>query len=227
MPCTTSISVSSDVPSSIVITPSLPICFMASAMVAPISASPFAEMAPIWAISTFVVTFLAFFLRSATTASTARSMPRFRSMGFIPAATALTPFRTIARASTIAVVVPSPASRELRRATSRTICTPMFSNLSSSSISRATLTPSLVIFAPNDRSMATLRPFGPSVTLTASASVSTPRSIPSRASNENLICLAVTAPLPDDSPSARATCRRCAGSACRSPSLARTCLGGP
>ena len=91
------------------ITPSLPTFFMASAMMRPISASPLAEMVPICAISTFEVTFLAFFLSSATTASTARSMPRFKSMGFMPAATALTPFLAIAWASTTAVVVPSPA----------------------------------------------------------------------------------------------------------------------
>jgi hypothetical protein len=34
-----------------------------------------------------------FFFRSATTASTARSMPRLRSIGFMPAATALEPKR--------------------------------------------------------------------------------------------------------------------------------------
>ena len=55
-------------------------------------------------------------------------------------------------------------------ATARTIWTPIFSNLSSSSISLATDTPSLVILAPKDRSIATLRPLGPSVTLTAPAS---------------------------------------------------------
>ena len=46
---------------------------------------------------------------SSTTASTAMSTPRFRSIGFMPAATALAPSRTIAWASTVAVVVPSPA----------------------------------------------------------------------------------------------------------------------
>src|SRR5882724_7475452 len=51
----------------------------------------------------------------------------------------------------------------------------MFSNLEAISISLATVTPSLVtIGAPNARSMSTLRPFGPSVTFTASASVLTP-----------------------------------------------------
>jgi hypothetical protein len=50
----------------------------------------------------------------------------------------------IACASTVAVVVPSPASSEVLEATSFTICAPMFSNLSFSSISFATDTPSLV-----------------------------------------------------------------------------------
>ena len=59
----------------------------------------------------------------------------------------------------------------------------MFSNLSASSISLATVTPSLVMRgAPNDLSSTTLRPLGPSVTLTALARMSTPRSIRSRAS---------------------------------------------
>jgi len=57
----------------------------------------------------------------------------------------------------------------------------MFSNLFSSSISLATVTPSLVMVgAPHDFSMMTLRPLGPSVTLTASASVLTPWRIASR-----------------------------------------------
>src|SRR5882757_2856233 len=67
----------------------------------------------------------------------------------------------------------------------------MFSNLSSSSISLATVTPSLVIRgAPYDLSRTTLRPFGPSVTLTALARISTPRNILSRASTPNLTSLA-------------------------------------
>ena len=114
------------------------------------------------------------------------SMPRLRSIGFMPAATDFAPSLTIAWASTVAVVVPSPAMSFVFWATSRTICAPMFSNLSSSSISLATVTPSLVMRgAPNDLSSTTLRPLGPSVTRTALASTSTPRSILSRASVEN------------------------------------------
>src|SRR5580704_6532072 len=191
MPSTTSSSVSSDLASSTVMTPSLPTFFMASARNLPISASPLAEMVPTWAISSFEVTFLEFFTRSATTASTARSIPRFRSIGFMPAATDLAPSRTMAAASTVAVVVPSPAASAALEATSRTIWAPMLSNLSSSSISLATVTPSLVMRgAPNDLSSTTLRPFGPSVTLTALLRMSTPRSMRSRASTPNLTSLA-------------------------------------
>src|ERR1700733_11530107 len=191
MPSTTSSSVSSDFASSTVITPSLPTFFIASARKRPISWSPLAEMVPTWAISSFEVTFLEFFLSSSTTVSTAMSMPRLRSIGFMPAATALEPSLTMAAASTVAVVVPSPAMSEVLDATSRTICAPMFSNLSSSSISLATVTPSLVMRgAPNDLSSTTLRPFGPNVTLTALARMSTPRNILSRASVENLTSLA-------------------------------------
>ncbi len=67
----------------------------------------------------------------------------------------------MARASTVAVVVPSPATSEVLEATSRTSWAPMFSCLSLSSISLATVTPSLVMSGePNFFSMRTLRPFG-------------------------------------------------------------------
>src|SRR3974390_2401512 len=191
MPSTTSSSVSSALASSTVMTPSVPTFFMASARNLPTSASPLAEMVPTWAISSFEVTFLEFFSRSVTTVSIARSIPRLRSIGFMPAATALAPSRTIAAARTVAVVVPSPAASADFEATSRTICAPMFSNLSSSSISFATVTPSLVMRgAPNDLSSTTLRPLGPSVTRTALARISTPRNMRSRASTENLTSLA-------------------------------------
>src|SRR5208337_5362112 len=77
----------------------------------------------------------------------------------------------------------SPAISEVLEATSRTIWAPIFSNLSSSSISLATVTPSLVMRgAPKDLSRTTLRPLGPSVALTALLRISTPRSMRSRAS---------------------------------------------
>ncbi len=147
------------------------------------SLSPFDEIVPTWAISSEAETFLERPWMSFTTAVTARSMPRFRSIGFMPAATYLAPSLTMAWASTVAVVVPSPARSLVFEATSRTIWAPMFSKRSESSISLATVTPSLVMRgAPKLFSITTLRPFGPSVTLTASARMSTPRSIFSRAS---------------------------------------------
>ena len=191
MPSTISTSVSSDLASSTVMTPSLPTFCIASAIILPMCLSPFDEMVPTCATSADEPTFLARFSMSLMTAATAMSMPRLRSIGFMPAATDLAPSLTIAAASTVAVVVPSPALSLVFWATSRTICAPMFSNLSSSSISLATVTPSLVMRgAPNDLSITTLRPLGPSVTFTALASVSTPRSILSRASPEKRTSLA-------------------------------------
>src|SRR5215469_15095293 len=186
IPSTTSSSVSRLFASSTVMTPSLPTFCIASAIILPISWSPLAEIVPTWAISSLVETFLERLFKSPTTASTARSTPRFRSIGFMPAATALAPSRTMECARTVAVVVPSPAFSLVLAATSRTIWAPMFSNLSASSMSLATVTPSLVMRgAPNDLSRTTLRPFGPSVTLTALARMSMPRSIRSRASPLN------------------------------------------
>src|SRR5208283_2145364 len=89
--------------------------------------------------------FLARRWMSLTTAVVAISMPRLRSIGFIPAATSLRPSFIIEAVSTVAVVVPSPAMSLVFEATWRTIWAPIFSNLSSSSISLATVTPSLVM----------------------------------------------------------------------------------
>src|ERR671918_3064254 len=95
----------------------------------------------------------------------------------------------MAWASTVAVVVPSPATSEVLLATSLTICAPMFSRGSLSSISLATVTPSLVIRgAPNFLSRTTLRPLGPRVTFTASARRLTPRRIDCRDSSPYVIC---------------------------------------
>src|SRR3954469_2157140 len=191
MPSTTSSSNSRPLASSTVITPSLPTFSIASAIFSPTIVSPLAAMLPTWPISFDPETGLERALRSSTTLVTARSMPRFRSIGFIPAATDFMPSRTIAWARTVAVVVPSPAMSLVFEATSRTICAPMFSNLSLSSISLATVTPSLVIRgAPKLLSMTTLRPLGPSVTFTASARMSTPRMMRSRASRLNFTSLA-------------------------------------
>src|SRR5919202_1528335 len=152
MPSTTSSSVATLLASSTVITPSFPTFSMALAIISPISRSPLAETEPTWATSAEVLIFLVLFCSSSMTTATALSMPRFRSIGFIPAATDFTPSRTIAL---------------------------------------ATVTPSLVIRgAPKLLSSTTLRPFGPSVTFTASARTSTPRIIRSRAFAPNLTSFA-------------------------------------
>src|SRR5947208_10996402 len=183
MPSTTSSVVSRPFASSTVMTPSLPTFSIASAIMSPIVRSPLAETVPTCAISSRPLVSLDTFLSASMTTGTALSMPRLRLIGSWPAATSLAPSVKIARASTVAVVVPSPATSEVFDATSFTICAPMFSNLSLSSISFATVTPSLVMFgAPNDFSRTTLRPRGPSVTVTASARTFTPRRILSRAS---------------------------------------------
>ncbi len=123
--------------------------------------------------------------------ATAKSIPRFKSIGFAPAVTFFKPSRTIACASTVAVVVPSPAWSLVFEATSFTICAPKFSSEFSSAISFATGTPSLVTSgAPNFLSITTLRPLGPRVTFTASASWSTPRFRAERASRLNVNSLA-------------------------------------
>src|SRR6478672_2950183 len=98
----------------------------------------------------------------------------------------------MAWARTVAVVVPSPATSDVLLATSFTICAPMFSSASFSSISFATVTPSLVMVGdPNFLSRMTFRPRGPSVTLTALAKLFTPRRIPCREASPYTICFAM------------------------------------
>src|SRR5436190_14423897 len=68
----------------------------------------------------------------------------------------------------------------------------MFSKRSSSSISLATVTPSLVtVGPPKDLSMMTFLPVGPMVTATALASFSTPWSILARARSSKRSCLGI------------------------------------
>ncbi len=164
---------------------------MASAMSSPIWVSA-AEIEAVEAICSLVSTSLACSSRAAETASTAFSIPRFRAIGLAPAATLRRPSLTRAWARTVAVVVPSPATSSVFLATSLTSSAPIFSYASSSSISLAMETPSLVIVgAPHFFSRTTLRPLGPSVTFTASASWFMPRSRPRRASSSNAMILAM------------------------------------
>src|SRR5262245_3858708 len=190
MPSTTSSTVSADLDSSTVMTPSLPTFSMASAMRLPMVLSLLEAMVATWAISFLSLVDFESFFSSSVTAATADSMPRFRPMGLAPAVTFRRPSRKMAWASTVAVVVPSPAMSEVLEATSFNIWAPMSSYGSFSSISLATVTPSLVMVGlPNFLSMTTLRPLGPRVALTASAIMFTPRSNALRASSSNFSCL--------------------------------------
>ncbi len=172
-------------------TPSLPTLSNASAMVAPICSS-WADSDATAATSAVPSTSRAVSRRRSLTAATALSMPRLSADGAAPAATLRRPSLTIAWARTVAVVVPSPATSLVLVATSLASWAPRFSYGSSSSISRAIVTPSLVIVgAPHFLSMTTLRPLGPSVTFTAFASASTPRSSDLRAESSNSSVLAM------------------------------------
>ena len=166
-------------------------------MIVPTVASEFAEIVPTCAIALVSLQGVAMASICSTTAAEALSIPRLRSIGFMPAATAFKPSFRIACAKTVAVVVPSPATSLAWEATSFTICAPMFSNLSVSSISLATDTPSLVMVgAPKDFSNTTLRPFGPRVTFTASASTFTPVTMRLRAESPNFTSLAAMWKIP-------------------------------
>src|SRR3989441_4058591 len=86
---------------------------------------------------------------------------------------------------------------EVFEATSFSIWAPMSSYGSFSSISLATVTPSLVMVGlPNFLSMTTFRPLGPSVALTACAMMLTPRRSAARASSLNTSCFAMNVFLP-------------------------------
>ena len=145
MPSTVSSSNSSAFDSSTVITPSLPTFCIASAIFSPIIFSPLAAIEPTCAISSEVLIFFERRLRSATASVDGHVDAALQVHRVHAGGDRLAPSRTIDWASTVAVVVPSPAMSLVFEATSRTICAPMFSNLSSSSISLATVTPSLVM----------------------------------------------------------------------------------
>ena len=180
-----------DLPSSTVMTPSLPTISIAFAISSPTVSSP-AEMAATCEIAFLPSTVLEMERSCSTAAATALSMPFLRMMGFAPAARFLRPSRMIACASRTAVVVPSPATSLVLVETSFTSCAPMFSKGSGSSISFAIVTPSLVMRgAPYFLSSTTFLPLGPSVILTVSASTLTPVSSAFLASSPYLICFAI------------------------------------
>mmetsp|Transcript_6127 Transcript_6127/g.16989 ORF Transcript_6127/g.16989 Transcript_6127/m.16989 type:complete len:200 (-) Transcript_6127:367-966(-) len=191
IPSTTSSSFSRVFPSCTVITPSLPTFSIALAMSSPMATSPLAEMVPTWEISSGVLIIFARLFSWLMTWSTAALMPRLRSMGLRPAATDRRPSTRMALVSTVAVVVPSPATSFVADATCFTSDAPTFWYLSENSSALATVTPSLVILGPPyGCSITTLRPLGPIVSWTASARRSTPASTLLRQSTPNFISLA-------------------------------------
>ena len=191
IPSTTSSSSTIPLASSTVITPSLPTFSIASAIKLPIVSSEFAEIVATCAISFLSLTSFAIFFNSSMIALAALSIPRLTSIGLAPAVMFRKPSLKMLYASTVAVVVPSPASSAVLLATSLTSWAPIFSIVSLSSISRATLTPSLVMLgAPKLFWISTFRPLGPIVTLTASASFFTPSKSSFRATSEKWISLA-------------------------------------
>src|SRR5215831_6275333 len=191
MPSTVSSSVPTPWPSSTVMTPSLPTLSIASAISSPILSS-WDEMAATWATSSWPFTGTATRLISSTTDSTAFSIPILSCIGLAPAATFRKPSLIIVWASSVAVVVPSPATSLVLVATSRRSCAPVFSIGSLRSISRTIVTPSLVtVGAPNFFSRTTLRPFGPSVMRTDWATVSMPFLRCCRASTSNVTAFAI------------------------------------
>src|SRR5215469_7924198 len=130
--------------------------------------------------------------RRSTSRPTARSIPRLTSTGLAPPPIAPMPSRTMPWAITVAVVVPSPTMSLVLIAASLTSWAPMFSNWSLRWISRAIVTPSLVTTGdPVIFSRMTLRPLGPRVDFTASASWSTPASSRLRASEPKRSSLAM------------------------------------
>ena len=191
IPSTTFNSVCDVFDSSIVITPSFDTFSIASAINSPTSVL-FADILATLAISSFPLTGDVISFNSATAPSTAFSIPLFIAIGSAPAATFLTPSLIIACAKTVAVVVPSPATSFVFVDTSFTRRAPIFSNLSSNSISLAIVTPSFVISgAPKLLSNTTFLPFGPNVTFTVSANLLTPSNNDFLASSPNLICFAI------------------------------------
>mmetsp|Transcript_52094 Transcript_52094/g.121148 ORF Transcript_52094/g.121148 Transcript_52094/m.121148 type:complete len:310 (-) Transcript_52094:38-967(-) len=197
MPSTTSSSCCMVLPSATVIVPSLPTFSKASVIMLPICSSPLAAMVATLLMLSGELIIVACAPKSSRTIFVAWSMPRLISIGFIPAATALHPSRKMARAKTVAVVVPSPATSLVLLATVFTSWAPTFiMGMAFSSIDLATVTPSFVTFgAPNDWSMTTFLPLGPMVTATASARRLHPSSINARASLPCLMSLAAANPL--------------------------------
>ena len=128
MPWMTSTVVSRVLPSSMVITPSLPTLSIASAIIEPISVSPLAAIvATCFTCCRSAATLRAILWSASTTASLAARMPLDSWAMWAPDAANLWASRKMASARTVAVVVPSPATSEVLVAASLTSWAPMSS----------------------------------------------------------------------------------------------------
>ena len=192
IPSVNSSSVCSPDDSSTVTTPSAPTFSTAWPMSSPISSSREAMVATCRTRAGSPATGVAAATSASPTLAAAAVIPARSAIGSAPAATFRNPSVISACASTVAVVVPSPATSLVFVAAVFASCAPRFSRGSARSMSRAIVTPSLVtVGPPNFLSSTTYRPRGPSVTFTASASLSTPRCSAARADVSKLICFAM------------------------------------
>ncbi|CKO15720.1 Uncharacterised protein [Mycobacterium tuberculosis] len=191
IPSVNSNSVPSVEDSSTLTTPSWPTLLIASPTRSPICSSREDTVATC-AMPVLPDTGVADASSASDTASAALPIPTPSAIGLTPAATSLRPPLISACAKMVAVVVPSPATSLVLVATDFTSWAPKSSNGSSSSISRATVTPSLVtVGPPNALASTTCRPRGPSVTRTVSASLSMPTSMARRAVSSYSISLLI------------------------------------
>ncbi len=127
MPSTISTSVSSVLPSSMVMTPVRPTLSIARAIMRPTSLSLFDAMVPTAAMSAVSSMALLRLCSSSMTAAAAFCMPRFSAVASQPATTRFMPSRQSASPRTVAVVVPSPASSPVLVAACLRSWAPMFS----------------------------------------------------------------------------------------------------
>eukprot|EP00962_Isochrysis_galbana_P040052 scaffold14476_cov120-Isochrysis_galbana.AAC.2 len=129
--------------------------------------------------------------------------------------------------STVAVVVPSPARESVCDAACRSSLTPTFSLIDSKSTCPAMVTPSLTTdIAFPLGAITTLRPFGPSVTLTAFATLSTPLTKCRRASCPKSMLRAIISTCSCAGAGRKPTpmCRPCEPAAHKSASIGATAV---
>mmetsp|Transcript_13114 Transcript_13114/g.27682 ORF Transcript_13114/g.27682 Transcript_13114/m.27682 type:complete len:262 (-) Transcript_13114:18-803(-) len=225
MPSWTSMVVSKLEEDSMLSTPSAPTLSRASAIMSPMASSFPAEMDATALMSSLPSMGLAFFLSSVIKNSHALSIPFFTLMGFAPLSMYCRPYLMSSLARTLAVVVPSPAVSFAFPATSLMSCAPAFSTGQGKSMALAMDTPSLMTSGfPYDCSRTTFLPLGPSVTLTASASLLIPSAIFFLLSLSNLSSLGSARTTTEDAPARlppwrSACCLRC-GRAAPAPGAA-------